>query len=161
MTLNEILSKNITNGRFFAIEAETEKKRKGITYRKRTTLTAQFGVNYANVASVKDRIAEQGGRSPTWFEHTEHASIVKSKKDETKLYLQSYEPLQYQNGVLPCRWNSHYEGRACRDGRDQRGREKRKARNAVLRFGKHNRYYLPRTGGGIRGKSYEKNTRNI
>lgn len=33
MTLNEILSKNITNGRFFAIEAETEKKRKGITYR--------------------------------------------------------------------------------------------------------------------------------
>ncbi|MBQ9728202.1 MAG: hypothetical protein IJV85_01255 [Clostridia bacterium] len=92
MTLNEILSKNITNGRFFAIEAETEKKRKGITYRKRTTLTAQFGVNYANVASVKDRIAEQGGTLPTWFEHTEHASIVKSKKDETKLYLQIMNP---------------------------------------------------------------------
>ena len=26
MTLNEILSKNITNGRFFAIEAKTKKK---------------------------------------------------------------------------------------------------------------------------------------
>ena len=92
MTLNEILSKNITNGRFFAIEAETEKKRKGITYRKRTTLTAQFGVNYANVASVKDKLEEQGGVRPTWFEHTEHASIVKSKKDETKLYLQIMNP---------------------------------------------------------------------
>ncbi len=33
MTLNEILAKNITNGRFFAIEAETEKKRGGIAYR--------------------------------------------------------------------------------------------------------------------------------
>ena len=92
MTLQEILDKNITNGRFFAIEAETEKKRKGITYRKRTTLTAQFGVNYANVASVKDKLDEQGGVLPTWFEHTEHASIVKSKKDETKLYLQIMNP---------------------------------------------------------------------
>lgn len=92
MTLNEILSKNITNGRFFAIEAETEGKRKGITYRKRTTLTAQFGVNYANVASVQDKLEEQGGVRPTWFEHTEHASIVKSKKDETKLYLQIMNP---------------------------------------------------------------------
>ena len=92
MTLEQILEKNITNGRFFAIEAETEKKRKGITYRKRTTLTAQFGVNYANVASVQDKIEEQGGVLPTWFEHTEHASIVKSKKDETKLYLQIMNP---------------------------------------------------------------------
>lgn len=92
MNLQEILSKNITNGRFFAIETETTGKRKGIEYRKRTTLTAQFGVNYANVASVKDRIAEQGGTLPTWFEHTEHASIVKSKKDETKLYLQIMNP---------------------------------------------------------------------
>lgn len=92
MTLQEILNKNITNGRFFAIEAETEKKRKGITYRKHTTLTAQFGVNYANVASVQDKLEEQGGVRPTWFEHTEHASIVKSKKDETKLYLQIMNP---------------------------------------------------------------------
>ena len=92
MTLNEILSKNITNGHFFSIETETEKKRKGITYRKRTTLTAQFGVNYANVASVQDKLEEQGGVRPTWFIHTEYASIVKSKKDETKLYLQIMNP---------------------------------------------------------------------
>lgn len=92
MNLQEILSKNITNGRFFAIETETTGKRKGIEYRKRTTLTAQFGVNYANVASVKEKLEEQGGVRPTWFEHTEHASIVKSKKDETKLYLQIMNP---------------------------------------------------------------------
>lgn len=92
MTLNEIISKNITNGHFFAIETETESKRKGISYRKRTTLTAQFGVNYANVASVQDKLEEQGGVRPTWFEHTEHASIVRSKKDETKLYLQIMNP---------------------------------------------------------------------
>ena len=92
MTLQEILDKNITNGRFFGIEAETEKKRKGVSYRKRTTLTAQFGVNYANVASIQDKLAEQGGTRPTWFEHTEHASIVKSKKDESKLYLQIMNP---------------------------------------------------------------------
>ena len=58
MTLNEIISKNITNGHFFAIETETEGKRKGITYRKRTTCTAQFGVNYANVASVQDKLEQ-------------------------------------------------------------------------------------------------------
>ena len=41
MTLQEILSKNITNGRIFAIETESEKTAKGITYRKQLTLTAQ------------------------------------------------------------------------------------------------------------------------
>lgn len=92
MKLNEILEKNITNGHFFAIVAETAGKRKGIEYRKRTTLTAQFGVNYAHCAAVKDKIEQQGGTRPTWFEHTEHASIVKSKKDETKLYLQIMNP---------------------------------------------------------------------
>lgn len=92
MTLQEILSKNITNGRIFAIETETEKKRGGITYRKQLSMTAQFGVNYSNVAAVQDKLNEQGGVKPTWFEHTEYASIVKSKKDETKLYLQIMNP---------------------------------------------------------------------
>ena len=92
MTLQEILSKNITNGRIFAIETESEKTAKGITYRKQLTLTAQFGVNYANVQSIQDKLAEQGGVKPTWFEHTEHASIVKSKKDASKLYLQVMNP---------------------------------------------------------------------
>ena len=92
MTLQEILSKNITNGRIFAIETETEKTRKGITYRKQLTMTAQFGVNYANVSSIQDKLAEQGGVKSTWFEHTEHASIVKSKKDGAKLYLQIMNP---------------------------------------------------------------------
>ena len=92
MTLQEILSKNITNGRIFAIETESEKTAKGITYRKQLTLTAQFGVNYANVSSIQDKLAEQGGVKATWFEHTEHASIVKSKKDGTKLYLQVMNP---------------------------------------------------------------------
>ena len=92
MTLQDILSKNITNGRIFAIETESEKTKKGITYRKNLSLTAQFGVNYSNVAAVQDKLAEQGGVKPTWFEHTEHASIVKSKKDESKLYLQVMNP---------------------------------------------------------------------
>lgn len=92
MTLQEILSKNITNGRIFAIETETEKTRKGITYRKQTTLTAQYGVNYANVTAIKDKLEEQGGVKTTWFEHTEYASIVKSKKDASKLYLQIMNP---------------------------------------------------------------------
>ena len=92
MTLQEILSKNITNGRIFAIETETESKRKGITYRKRTTMTAQYGVNYSHVSAIQDKLLEQGGVKPTWFEHTEHASIIKSKKDSTKLYLQVMNP---------------------------------------------------------------------
>lgn len=92
MTLQDILSKNITNGRFFAIETESEKKGGEITYRKQLTLTAQFGVNYANVQSIQDKLNEQGGVKPTWFEHTEHASIVKSKKDGSKLYLQVMNP---------------------------------------------------------------------
>lgn len=92
MTLQEILGKNITNGRIFAIETETEKTKKGITYRKQLSLTAQFGVNYANVSSIQDKLNEQGGVKSTWFEHTEHASIVKSKKDADKLYLQIMNP---------------------------------------------------------------------
>lgn len=92
MTLQDIISKNITNGRFFAIETESEKKGGGITYRKQLTLTAQFGVNYANVQSIQDKLNEQGGVKSTWFEHTEHASIVKSKKDGSKLYLQVMNP---------------------------------------------------------------------
>lgn len=92
MTLQEILQKNITNGRIFAIETESEKTAKGITYRKQLSLTAQFGVNYANVSSIQDKLTEQGGVKPTWFEHTEHASIVKSKKDGSKLYLQVMNP---------------------------------------------------------------------
>ncbi len=92
MTLNEILSKDITNGRFFSIEAETGKKRKGIEYKKRTTMTAQFGVNYANVAKIQDKLDEQGGVRSNWFEHTEYASIVRNKKDATKLYLQIMNP---------------------------------------------------------------------
>lgn len=87
MTLQEILSKQITNGRFFAIEAETEKKRGGIVYRKHTYLTAQFGCNYENLAAVKEMGERESGR-PSWFEHTEHDSIVRSKKDPEKLYLQ-------------------------------------------------------------------------
>lgn len=92
MTLSEILAKNITNGRFFAIEAETEKKGlKGIRYRKHTTLTAQFGCNYENLAAVK-AMGERDGSRPSWFEHTEYDSIVRSKKDASKLYLQIMNP---------------------------------------------------------------------
>lgn len=90
MTLEQILEKGITNGRFFAIEAETEKKRAGITYRKHTTLTAQFGCNYENLAAVKE-MQERGSR-PAWFEHTKYDSIVRSKKDPAKLYLQIMNP---------------------------------------------------------------------
>lgn len=90
MTLQQILAKNITNGRFFAIEAVTEKKRKGIAYRKHTTLTAQFGCNYENLAAVKE-MTERGDK-PSWFEHTEHDSIVRSKRDPEKLYLQIMNP---------------------------------------------------------------------
>lgn len=91
MTLNEILAKNITNGRFFAIEAETEKKRGGIAYRKHATLTAQFGCNYENLAAVK-AMDDRESRRPSWFEHTEYDSIVRSKRDAAKLYLQIMNP---------------------------------------------------------------------
>lgn len=95
MTLEEILEKNITNGHFFAIEAETEKKGlKGIRYRKHTTLTAQFGCNYENMAAVKE-MQERGGK-PSWFEHTEHDSIVRSKKNPEKLYLQIMNPTNFR-----------------------------------------------------------------
>ena len=90
MTLSEILAKNITNGRFFAIEAVTEKKRGGIVYHKHSHLTAQFGCNYENLAAVKE-MTERGDK-PSWFEHTEHDSIVRSKKDASKLYLQIMNP---------------------------------------------------------------------
>lgn len=91
MTLQEVLNKNITNGRFFAIEAETEKKRGGIAYRKHSYLTAQFGCNYENLAAVK-AMGERESTRPAWFEHTEHDSIVRSKKDASKLYLQIMNP---------------------------------------------------------------------
>lgn len=95
MTLQEILNKNITNGRFFAIEAETEKKGlKGIKFRKHTTLTAQFGCNYENLAAVKEM--EERGDKPSWFEHTEYDSIVRSKKNPDKLYLQIMNPNNFR-----------------------------------------------------------------
>ena len=91
MNLQEILSKNITNGRFFAIEAVTEKKCGDIVYRRHSHLTAQFGCNYANLAAVK-AMGERDSSHPAWFEHTEHDSIVRSKSDPTKLYLQIMNP---------------------------------------------------------------------
>lgn len=95
MTLEQVLAKGITNGRFFAIEAETEKKRGGIVYRKRTHLTAQFGCNYENLAAVKE-MGERDSSRPAWFEHTEHDSIVRSKKDPAKLYLQIMNPANFR-----------------------------------------------------------------
>lgn len=95
MTLEQVLAKGITNGRFFAIEAETEKKRGGIAYRKRTKLIAQFGCNYENLAAVKE-MGERESTRPSWFEHTEHDSIVRSKKDPTKLYLQIMNPTNFR-----------------------------------------------------------------
>lgn len=95
MTLEQVLAKGITNGRFFAIEAETEKKRGGISYRKHTTLTAQFGCNYENLAAVKE-MGERDSSRPAWFEHTEHDSIVRSKKDPSKLYLQIMNPANFR-----------------------------------------------------------------
>ncbi|MCL2797181.1 MAG: hypothetical protein FWD58_03910 [Firmicutes bacterium] len=98
MTLTAILEKDITNGRIFALECKTEKKGlKGIRYTKHTTLTAQWGCNYANVAAVQDDIAERGGVQPNWFEHTEYDSIVRHKKDPTKLYLQIMNPNNFRS----------------------------------------------------------------
>ncbi len=93
MTLQELLAKNVTNGRIFAIEAVTEKKGlKGIRYIKHTTLTAQWGVNYSHVAAVRETVEANGGAKPNWFEHTEYDSIVRSKKNPEKLYLQIMNP---------------------------------------------------------------------
>lgn len=97
MTLQELLAKDITNGRIFAIEALTEKKgRKGIRFMKHTTLTAQWGCNYANVAAAQKTIAANGGVKSNWFEHTEFDSIVRSKKDPAKLYLQVMNPSNFR-----------------------------------------------------------------
>lgn len=95
MTLQEIIDKNITNGRFFAIEAETEKKRKGIVYRKHSYLTAQFGCDYENLAAVK-AMGEREHTRDAWFEHTEYDSIVRSKRDASKLYLQIMNPSNFR-----------------------------------------------------------------
>lgn len=52
MTLQELLAKNVTNVRIFAIKARTEKKGlKSIRFIKHTTLTAQWGVNYPRCSS--------------------------------------------------------------------------------------------------------------
>lgn len=97
MTLQELLAKNVTNGRIFAIEARTEKKGlKGIRFIKHTTLTAQWGVNYSHVAAVKETIEANGGAKPNWFEHTEYDSIVRSKKNPEKLYLQIMNPNNFR-----------------------------------------------------------------
>lgn len=91
MTLQEIIDKKITNGRFFAIEAKTEKKGlKGIRFVKRATVTAQFGCNYDNLAAVQ---AMGGARQPppSWFEHTEYDSLYVTRKNPEKLYLQINE----------------------------------------------------------------------
>lgn len=96
MNLQELLDKNITNGRIFAIEALTQKKGlKGIRFTKHTTLTAQWGCNYANVAAAQETIEANGGVKSNWFEHTEHDSIVRSKKDPSKLYLQVMNPANF------------------------------------------------------------------
>lgn len=93
MTLQELLAKDVTNGRIFAIEARTEKKGlKGIRFIKHTTLTAQWGVNYSHVAAVRETVEANGGAKPNWFEHTEFDSIVRSKKNPEKLYLQIMNP---------------------------------------------------------------------
>ena len=97
MKPQELLEKNITNGRIFAIEAMTEKKGlKGIRFIKHSTLTAQWGCNYANVAAVKDAVQANGGVKPNWFEHTEYDSIVRSKKNPEKLYLQIMNPSNFR-----------------------------------------------------------------
>ncbi len=101
MTLTELLEKNITNGRIFAIEALTQKKGlKGIRFTKHTTLTAQWGCNYSNVAAAQETIEANGGVKSNWFEHTEHDSIVRSKKDPTKLYLQVMNPANFRTGYV-------------------------------------------------------------
>ncbi len=98
MTLQELLAKDITNGRIFAIEARTEKKGlKGIRFTKHTILTAQWGVNYSHVATVKETIEQNGGVKSNWFEHTEFDSIVRSKKNPEKLYLQIMNPNNFRN----------------------------------------------------------------
>ena len=96
MKLQELLEKNITNGRIFAIEALTQKKGlKGIRFTKHTRLTAQWGCNYANVAAAQETIEAHGGVQSTWFEHTEHDSIVRSKRAPSKLYLQVMNPSNF------------------------------------------------------------------
>lgn len=98
MNLETLLQKDITNGRIFAIEAKTEKKGlKGIRFVKHTTLTAQWGVNYANVKSVQETIEANGGVKANWFEHTEHDSIVRSKSNPEKLYLQIMNPNNFRS----------------------------------------------------------------
>ena len=101
MTLTELLEKNITNGRIFAIEALTQKKGlRGIRFTKHTTLTAQWGCNYANVAAAQETIEASGGVKSNWFEHTEHDSIVRSKRDPSKLYLQVMNPANFHTDYM-------------------------------------------------------------
>lgn len=66
MTFNEIekIFRNYKKGSFKKIEWERNLKLKdGRTFTKRTSTTARFLINYANIKTVKDRLAEREAAS--------------------------------------------------------------------------------------------------
>lgn len=97
MELCNILNMGIKNGRFISLETETTKTYKGMTIVKKSKLSARYGVNYYNLKEVKQNYKEnstekEGTIKLPWFEHTEFKSIVKNKKDPSKIYIQIVNP---------------------------------------------------------------------
>ena len=102
MTLKEIIACGIKNGQFFSMRTETTKVKKGRTIIKKVLINARFGVDYSSLHQIQGR--EEIPTKEAWFTHTEYDSIVASKKDVNKLYMQVMNPksseVQYfENGV--------------------------------------------------------------
>lgn len=99
MTMNEILSIGIKNGRFVTLHVRSEKT-KGPKNNKRTIVkdyyvNGRYGVHYFNMQSIKEkRDVEnvEGNRKPMWFKHTENKSFVVNREDESRMYLQIVNP---------------------------------------------------------------------
>lgn len=97
MNLNEVLAKKLQSGDKVRIEMRSDKKGlKGIKFIKHSIIEAQFGVNYEDIAGVKEKLQErleQGIQSrPSWFEKTDYVGVVQNKKDPEKKYIQFANP---------------------------------------------------------------------
>lgn len=102
MTLKEILAYNIKNGQFFTMKTSTTKSKKGRTIIKEAIINARYGVDYSQLHQIQER--EDTTVKESWFNHTEYDSIICSKKDADKLYVQVMNPKSsevkyFENGV--------------------------------------------------------------
>lgn len=95
MTLNEVLGYKIKNGQFFSMVIESIKAKKGRTIKKSSVINARYGVDYSELHQVKE-MDRSNFQKEAWFDHTDYDSIVVSKKDNGKYYIQVMNPKSSQ-----------------------------------------------------------------